>query len=49
VCFDGDEVLGGGWIARQQAINPRERVLVPAGVEEDEEIPALEGGCGAKR
>jgi tRNA-specific 2-thiouridylase len=49
VCFDGDEVLGGGWIARQQAINPRERVAMPAGVEEDEEIPALEGGCGAKR
>ncbi len=49
VCFEGDEVLGGGWIARQQAVDLRKRVPVPAGAEATAEEPALEGGCGAKR
>ena len=49
VCFEGDEVLGGGWIARQQAVDLRKRVPVPAGAESAIEEPALEGGCGAKR
>lgn len=50
VCYRGDEVLGGGWIARQQAVT-RPTVAahsLPAPAE-DEEFTALEGGCGAKR
>jgi tRNA-specific 2-thiouridylase len=52
VCYRGDEVLGGGWIARQQAfVRPRAQALAAALPEPsaDEEFVALEGGCGAKR
>jgi tRNA-specific 2-thiouridylase len=55
VCYRGDEVLGGGWIARQKAVRgnvqrPTSNVQhsMPA-PREDEEFTALEGGCGAKR
>ena len=50
VCYRGDEVLGGGWIARPQAIDFRRRGELAATREAElEEVPALEGGCGAKR
>ena len=51
VCYRGNEVLGGGWIARQQAVNMRRRTAVPvsAGATEPEDFSALEGGCGARR
>lgn len=46
VCYDGDEVLGGGWIARQKvAVFPR----VHAPVVDTGDEPVLEGGCGARR
>ena len=49
VCYRDDEVLGGGWIARQKvADRPRVTTPLPA-PREDEEFTALEGGCGAKR
>src|SRR5204863_7108816 len=49
VCYDGDAVLGGGWIARQQAVQ-RQRIEVPIHATEDEgDVAGLEGGCGAKR
>jgi tRNA-uridine 2-sulfurtransferase len=50
VCFRGDEVLGGGWIARQQAVDLRRRVPAPISADAAlEEVPGLEGGCGARR
>jgi hypothetical protein len=49
VCYDGDAVLGGGWIARHEAVQ-RPRLVVPVETIDDEgDLAGLEGGCGAKR
>ncbi len=47
VCYDGDEVLGGGWIARQKAAERRPVLAEPEG--DIETLTGLGAGCGARR
>jgi hypothetical protein len=47
VCYRGDEVLGGGWIARQKVAERKPVLAEPEG--DLETLTGLGAGCGAKR